>query len=520
MINPLQIQHRFGRITMKKILAIDDNELNMELLFQIVTRYYPDYQFLKAFDGYVGLEKAKKENPEIILLDILMPGINGYEVCETLKKDPATSHIPVLMISALGGNPEERTKGLNAGADAFISKPFMVSELQAQINVVLRIKGVEDLLRKRNESLELSIKAETNKYLREEERMTQISEHARQFYWEVDNEGKIVYVSPVIESILKLNPLEIMGKISFSRLFQTEDINNHVQLEENSAIKEAELELQVGKSKLWLTLSSFPFFEKNGKYAGTRGICFDITQRKIDDIALMKNMRKIQKYQKKLKKLNTELTLVEERERRRIAENLHDSLGQTLSLAYLKLSSIDNREFPDDISTKIDEIFRLLNKAINESRVLTYDLSPPILYELGLIPTFKWRLEQFAANNKINTKLIGEEINLVIKKEIAIFIYRIVNELLQNIVKHARATEILLEVKEKKNKYLITVQDNGVGFNNDKQNNETKIGGFGLLSIKERLESFKGHLHLISEPGKGTTATIEIPIMKIKNNVK
>ena len=86
---------------MKKILAIEDNEINMELLFHIISQYYPNFLFLKAKNGTIGIEMARKENPEIILLDILMPGLNGYEVCEILKKDNTTSHIPVLMVSAL-----------------------------------------------------------------------------------------------------------------------------------------------------------------------------------------------------------------------------------------------------------------------------------------------------------------------------------------------------------------------------------------------------------------------------------
>jgi PAS domain S-box-containing protein len=497
---------------MKKILAIEDNEINMELLFHIISQYYPNFIFLKAFNGTMGIELARKEKPEIILLDILMPGLNGYEVCEILKKDNTTSHIPVLMISALGGNPEERTKGLNAGADAFISKPYSVSELQAQINVALRIKGVEDLLRKRNESLELSIKAETNKYLREEERILQISEHARQFYWEIDKEDKFVYISPVIESILKIKPLDVLKKISFSELFQTVKNNPQIQLSEKLEIKEAEIKLKVGKSMLWFAFSSFPLFDKQQRYAGTRGICFDITKRKKAEIALLKNMKQIRQYQKKLKKLNIDITQVEERERRRIAENLHDSLGQTLSLAYLKLSSLDNRDFQPNTRKKIEEIFDLLNKGINESRELTYDLSPPILYELGLLSTFKWRLEQFEHLHNIQTQLIEGNINLNLTNEIAIFIYRIVNELLQNILKHSRATEIVIEISQKNNKYIISVKDNGVGFNLENQRNGKNPDGFGLMSIKERLESFKGHFHIKSKPGIGTTAIVEVPV--------
>jgi two-component system, sensor histidine kinase and response regulator len=184
---------------MKKILAIDDNEINLILLNQIFKLHYPDFIFLKATSGKEGIDLAKEENPEIILLDILMPEMNGYEVCSILKKDPVTRQIPILMISALGQNPMERTKGFNAGADAFISKPFSQDELRAQIDVVLRIKKAEDLLRKGNKSLEILIKDQTTKYLQREERYLQISEHALEFYWEVDSNGIFNYVSPVIE---------------------------------------------------------------------------------------------------------------------------------------------------------------------------------------------------------------------------------------------------------------------------------------------------------------------------------
>ncbi len=501
---------------MKKILAIDDNEINLELLSQLTTRYYPDFQFIRSLNGYDGIEKAKREKPEIILLDILMPGMNGYEVCEILKSDAETKNIPVLMISALGGNPAERTRGLNAGADAFISKPFMSSELQAQINVALRIKGVEDLLRKRNESLELSIKAETDKFLAEEERFNTISEHARQFYWEIDANGEFTYISPVVESILKMKNLDILGKVNFNTLFQTQTVNKHLKVSDTEKLKECEIFLNIGNDDLWLILSSFPVFDKENNYVGTRGICFDITQRKKAELALVENLKKIEKYQKKLKKLNIEITRIEERERRRIAENLHDSLGQTLSLAYLKLSAINTHEF-DTATRKIwQDTFELLNKAIAESRELTYDLSPPILYELGLVPTFKWKLEQVERKHSLKTRLIGEEVTLNFKKEISIFIYRIVSELIQNVIKHADASEITIEIEQTPQKYYISVIDNGKGLETIDGKPATKSDGFGLMSIKERLESFSGQLELKSLPGKGTTARIEIPVKKNK----
>lgn len=505
---------------MKKILAIDDNEINLILLNQIFKLHYPEYEFLKATSGKEGIEIATSQSPEIILLDILMPEMNGYEVCAHLKSDPLTRRIPILMISALGQNPQERTKGLNAGADAFISKPFSQDELRAQIDVVLRIKKAEDLLRKGNESLEILIKDQTTKYLQSEERYLQISEHALEFYWEVDAKGIFIYVSPVIEKILGEKPDNIVGEKSFITLFQLDKGKGkkseiESSFDEQSSFKDCEIELKIDDhKKTWLSVSGFATFDKNGQFHGVRGVCYDITKRKHYEIALEKSLKRIKNYQNKLKKLNVELTLVEERERRRIAENLHDSLGQTLSLAYIKLSSIVQGDYPAHVQKTILETSELLNNAISESRTLTYDLSPPILYELGLIPAFKWKLEQIEDKHDIETRLIGEDLEIGIKKEFNIFLYRIVAELLNNIIKHANADLIELEVLKEKNFYYISVRDNGIGFQKNIKKSTGKSGGFGLMSITERLDTMKGSLEINSELGKGTEAKVILPTIE------
>lgn len=448
---------------MKKILAIDDSKINLELLNQICKLHYSEYQFLQAISGRDGIEIAINESPEIILLDIIMPELNGYEVCAILKSEKSTADIPILMISALGQNSIERTKGLNAGADAFISKPFSQNELRAQINVALRIKKVEDLLIKRNESLELFVKDQTIQFLQSEERFLQISEHAREFYWEVDSSGVFTYISPVIEKTLDIKSAEIVGEKNYLELFQlkTERAKKskiEISFIKNSSFNDCEIELILkNRKRIWLSVSGFSVFNESGKFYGLRGVCYDVTKRKHAEVALKKHVLKIKNYQKKLKKMNTEITLVEEGERRRIAENLHDSLGQTLSLAFIKLSSIIDEKFSPRANKVINETSNLLNKAILESRSLTYDLSPPILYELGLIPAFKWKLEQIEEKHGIKTILTGEDQKIDIQKEFNIFLYRIVSELLVNTIKHANANIIEISIRKERKMYYITV---------------------------------------------------------------
>ncbi len=498
---------------MKKILAIDDNYINLELLTQLADRFYPEYKLLTAISGEAGIDIAQNNNLELILLDILMPGLNGYETCKILKKSAKTKHIPVIMVSALGNNSTERTKGLNAGADSFISKPFDQSELKAQINVALRIKQAENLLRKRNEKLELDIKNQSSEFTQKEERYTQISEHAREFYWEIDKFGIFSYVSPVVEQTLNISSFDIIGKKNYIDLFQLEKLNNKEKVTGKNKFRDIEICVTKDSEEYWLSISGFPIFNNKGEYESMRGICYDITRRKKAELKLKENLKEIQQYQSKLKKLNIEITLIEEKEKRRIAENLHDSLGQTLSLAYLTLSSISVESTIDYIKDIIKTSLELLSKAISESRTLTYDLSPPILYELGLVPAINWKLEQLKKETNYEINFTNSSNKIVLSKEYNILLYRAVGELLANIHKHAKCSVVDIKIFANRNSFQILIEDNGVGFDDKilKMPNNHNVG-FGLISITERIQNINGNFTIQSKIGEGTKANITIEL--------
>ena len=377
---------------MKKILVIDDISTNLLLIKSILKSSFPDYDILLTDSGMKGLALAGSQQPETILLDIFMPEIDGYQVCSKLKNDPATRHIPVLMISAYGDNTDVRVKGLNVGADAFISKPFNNSELIALVNVMLRIKQSEDLLRIQNKELK--------------------------------------------STVLKL--------------------------------KEA---------------------------------------KKVQ----LKNINKINKYQKRLKALNAALLESEEKERKTIASFLHDGIGQTLSIANIKLTSLLNKRLSDTIQSEISETSGLINNAIAETRLLTYDLSPPILYELGLIPAIKWKLEQVNRKTSLPIEFSStvEKVNL--KSEQSILVYRSVSELLINVLKHAEASDINVNIKKIGKNYYISVLDNGKGFEYKNPRELTRQEGYGLFSITERMESIDGKFKIKSKKGAGTHAILIVP---------
>ena len=152
---------KFDTRLMPKILTIDDIEDNLVIQSVILSRYIPDCTVITARSGAEGIGKAVAELPDTILLDIMMPGMDGFEVCRQLKSIEATRSIPVIMLTGVRMDTKNRVLGLDVGADAFLTKPVETLELVAQVNVMLRIKNAEARLREEKERLETLVRKRT-----------------------------------------------------------------------------------------------------------------------------------------------------------------------------------------------------------------------------------------------------------------------------------------------------------------------------------------------------------------------
>ncbi|MFH0996299.1 MAG: response regulator [Pseudomonadota bacterium] len=155
---------------MQKILAIDDKMDNLITLSALLKNLMPGCSIITARSGMEGIEKARAELPDAILLDVKMPDMDGFETCRRLMSDESTRHIPVIMITAIKTDPESRIKGLEIGANAFLAKPIDQHELVSQVKVALRIKKAEDALREQRNSLDRLVHERTASLRESEER--------------------------------------------------------------------------------------------------------------------------------------------------------------------------------------------------------------------------------------------------------------------------------------------------------------------------------------------------------------
>lgn len=224
---------------------------------------------------------------------------------------------------------------------------------------------------------------------------------------------------------------------------------------------------------------------------------------------------KLQSQRTRLRQLTYKLLLTEERERRRLASDLHDHISQNLALCQLKLSML--RSSWTAVNTaqagEINEIEDKLAEIIQETRTLTFEISPPILYELGLKPALEWLLENTFRENDIDTLLEGYLEEDRLDNSLSILIFRTVRELLHNIIKHANASKTTVRLFQGANFFEICITDNGIGFDPEKQ---YKSIGFGLFSIRERFSSIGGEFTVLSESGAGTRAILRVPHNSLK----
>lgn len=246
--------------------------------------------------------------------------------------------------------------------------------------------------------------------------------------------------------------------------------------------------------------------DESGKIIHYDGIIEDITEEK-------KVREDILTYQSNLKSLTNELLVTEEEAKRRLAMTLHDKLLQSLVLANFKSSELNKKVEKSEHKKIISEISGFLEDAINESRNITYELSPPVLYEMGLIPAISWKLDEIEKNNKIKTSLTDQSTSYELDEKEQIILYRTINELLQNVIKHSKAKEVNVSFKQFTNDYRITVSDDGSGFDLEAiREKAVSHKKFGLFSIMERIKFIGGEVIINTEPNKGTKAVINLPI--------
>jgi len=385
------------------ILIVDDIRENIQLLADIL--HAEGYRIASSTSGVQLPKIARNLRPDLVLLDIEMPDMKGYEACRRLKQATETREIPVIFISAHRQMPEDIVKGFKVGASDYITRPFSRAELLARLrnNLELKLKTAE--LRNARDELERRVR---------------------------------------------------------ERTAQLEKINRQLALENKERIR---------------------------------------------------TEHELRRHQMKLRSLTAELALTEERERREIASDIHDSLGQALAMIKIDLGRLKRSVTDADHAETIDSVIRNTREIIKETRDLSYELSSPILYELGLAAAVKDYVENIVERHGLAIDFHCDNDINVLDGPSQIHLFRSIRELLFNVVKHAQATHVDVRITRNCERITIAVEDDGVGFDAAQNRFNADMGsGFGLFSIRERLCHLGGEFEITTPPRGGTCVVLSAPL--------
>ena len=324
----------------------------------------------------------------------------------------------------------------------------------------------------------------------------------------MDEDGVWTYVNEGLCNMLGYFPGDLIGR----HVIEFADETNQDVLKEQMARRgdgdwdpyEITYRRADGKKRNVL-VSPRPIFAIDRQFKGSFAIITDITELKETEESLRKS-------EADLRHLSSQLLTAQESERRRISRELHDEFGQSLALLKLQLS-LTKKRLPEKLQHQYEEQMHSIDQIIENVRRLSRDLRPAVLDDLGLSAALQWLIKNFEKNFNIKITVDAPDINPLFPRDAQIMIYRVFQEALTNVGKHAGAKNVSVVIKSQEDRVSFVIEDDGKGFDPTKALTKHALDrGLGLSTMDERIRMLKGSLDLWSQQGGGTRISFTIPI--------
>ncbi|UCF44018.1 MAG: PAS domain S-box protein [Planctomycetota bacterium] len=346
--------------------------------------------------------------------------------------------------------------------------------------------------------------------------------------WLKDEESRYIAANEPFGESCGVKPEDLVGKTDFD--LWPETLAKKYRNDDREVMKSRQRKRMVepledsGGKRIWVETIKTPIYNEHGQVVGTSGIARDVTENKRVqeelqkardqlEIRVKRRTAELAKVAKELRSLTSELSLAEERARRRMASDIHDHVSQKLAISKMKLESLTESVRSSEVATALRETNDLIAQVIKSTRSLTFELSPPVLYELGFEAAVEWLTKQTRQQHGLAAEFTDDGRAKPLDDDIRVVLFQAIRELLVNVAKHAKAQNVEVSTKRVGNKIKVSVEDDGVGFDSSTAPSR-RYGstGFGLFSIHERLGHIGGHLKVESEPGHGTRVSMVAPI--------
>ena len=325
----------------------------------------------------------------------------------------------------------------------------------------------------------------------------------------IDQDGRIVFANNRFAEIYGYQKREMIGIESW-KLVYPEDRGLTAEMRQKRLMGKGVPEEYDARGvtkdgeTIWLTRRNIRI-EYKGRPA-VLGNVVVITERKEAEGKLLS-------YHERLRSLASELSLAEERERRRVANEVHDRISQNLAFVKMRLGTLQSSTASGGLKESVGEMLELMDETIQNTRSLISELGSPILYELGFVPAVEWLTQQTQRQHGIVVAFQDDDKLKPLRDDVAVLLFQAARELLVNIVKHAQARHAKVSITRENDHVQVDVQDDGVGFDCVEIGSSVCTSGeFGLFSIQERLYPLGGRMEMESKRGEGTRVSLVAPL--------
>lgn len=472
-----------------QILVVDDTLINTQLMQAILEP--AGYEVINANNGPSALVLAQSTQPQLILLDVMMPGMDGYAVCSQLKANASTRHIPVIFITAID-NEESETRGFALGAADYITKPLQVPVVLARVKAHIALYGQ----RRRLEGM-----------------FRDVMEFAPDAFILADMQGCILHVNARAEQLFGYRREELIG-VPEAILIPLRLRPKHAHFRASYIQQPLGRMTGISLQCLRKNGSEFPCDINLSSLETNRGRLLMAVVRDVS--AHQQAEQALNESQQRLRELAAQTEAMREEERKHIAREVHDELGQVLTALRMDMSLLGMRYGTENpaLLDKLSGMKGLVDRAIQGVRNVAVNLRPAAL-DMGLVPAVEWLCSEFTERTAVPCQLHSLEENISLDEPRNVVLFRIAQESLTNIVRYARASQVDVSLGHHGNALWLEVHDNGCGFD---MAAAAEKKSFGLLGMRERALALGGELEIHSTQAQGTLIRVTIPIDNNTNN--
>jgi PAS domain S-box-containing protein len=488
---------------------------------------------IKAASAKEALEVLLKNDIAVVLMDVSMPELDGFQLAAMIRQHPRFQRTAIIFVSAVHLTHLDQLKGYEHGAVDYISVPVVAELLRAKVRVFAELHRKTRQLETLNRELEqrvlerteeLARKAEMLLYLNTElvgrnQELDAIIHTAPDIIFSRRADGSRDYISDRFYDFTGAPPDSANG-FGWLDYVHPEDkdkaMADWMRCVGSGANYEAEYRLRSRDgSYRWFRARALPIRddEKIVKWYGT---CSDIQDSKLLEKSIRDNALELEKMVDRrtdeLRRLSIRLMTMQDQERRRLARDLHDGLGQELAVAKMVLDKMMLKKTDRPVEEEWTQASSIVDRAIQQVRTMSHLLHPPLLDEVGLLSALSWYVEGL-------TKRSGIEISLEVEPrefprlsaDVETAVFRIVQEALTNVFRHSEASKVQITLAQKEENIVVAVRDDGKGVEKRITELQPDSVGVGIGGMKQRAREFGGELRL-TNAHPGTLVELTIPL--------